>query len=254
VHSLAKTWNLPWPEKLRLSKLVPREGNVELAIPATGPRGEGMIFGTKSTPEAARDAVASEFPPNLPPAATSERRESLSMFAPSRNASLVGVQSSSNLLSAHQQQQQQLPHHSTPTVPYSSAAAAAVSASAPTPSAAENAETLFWTPMPGVGVPVLHRNYQMSPMDLNNMLGSADEWERFGRDGFKMSETWPSQESIGNLNPGGSNGDGSVGTMGSGGASGYGPMAAPGVRGQEAPPPGPGYEWWGGNNGGGGGG
>lgn len=30
----------------------------------------------------------------------------------------------------------------------------------------------------------------MSPMDLDNMLGNVNEWDRFSRDGFKMSETW----------------------------------------------------------------
>lgn len=34
----------------------------------------------------------------------------------------------------------------------------------------------------------------MSPMDLNNMLGNVDEWDRFGRDGFKMSSTWGQEQ------------------------------------------------------------
>ena len=27
-------------------------------------------------------------------------------------------------------------------------------------------------------------------MDLDNMLGNVSEWDRFSRDGFKMSDTW----------------------------------------------------------------
>ena len=82
--------------------------------------------------------------------------------------------------------------------PYSpspvSTAQSEVPASHAPQAATGSAETLFWNPLPnmaGMGVPILARNsYPVGPMDLDNMLGSADEWDRFGRDGFKMSETW----------------------------------------------------------------
>ncbi|KAH7125261.1 fungal-specific transcription factor domain-containing protein [Dendryphion nanum] len=207
IHALAKTWNIPWPEALRLSKLVPDE-NAPLVSPALE-----TLYTSRSTSSAALDALANSYGTNqsqipthsLNPAGP--RRESLSMFATNNTRN---------------------PYPSHPALSGTAGPGLTAHTNPPSPSTIAPpshapAEQLFWTPMPGVGVPIIPRsNYQMSPMDLNNMLGGVDDWDRFGRDGFKMSDTWTAE---------------AIGYGAGNGAA--GPVV--GSHGQHG-----GYEWWGG--------
>ena len=61
-------------------------------------------------------------------------------------------------------------------------------------SAPQHGDALFWTPVPGVGAPIFPRDLTMSAMDLNNLLGDVDGWDRYERDGFKISEAWTAVE------------------------------------------------------------
>lgn len=212
VHALAKTWNLPWPEALKLSKLVPR-----VDAPLKSPPTE-TLFHRQPTPVAQQEAIAT---------ALQNRRESLSMFSPERSSMTLSPNnsSSSNTVVGTQLQSPSTVQYNTPTGPGASNSATA--------SAREHAETLFWTP-PGIGVPILARNYQNSAMDLNNMLGNVGEWDRFGRDGFKMSDAWQQEQMGYNVNA----------HAGEGGA----PQGFEN-HGSGIAPSGPGYEWWGANTG-----
>ncbi|KAF2258328.1 hypothetical protein CC78DRAFT_125650 [Lojkania enalia] len=171
VHALAKNWNLPFPEALKNSSLVPKADGA-IVSPAPEP------FFVQPTPTISQE-LTNGFAP-LPPPRDPIRRESLSMFASEPNPRLS------------------LPSHQKDTITglrasSSNSNIAYASGSSITPSstsAPEPADQLFWTPMPGIGAPILPRTYQMSPMDLTNVLGNVDEWDRFGKDGFKMSETW----------------------------------------------------------------
>ncbi|KAF2108137.1 fungal-specific transcription factor domain-containing protein [Lophiotrema nucula] len=174
VHSLAKNWNLPFPEALKNSDLVPVENNSIISPPP-----KPSFFATQP---GSQDPSANGFH-TLPPRETL-RRESLSMFAPEHAgypdhdrdtvAGLRGPKANQD-----------------PNMVYASSSSAAGLST----TAAEPADQLFWTPMAAMGAPIIPRSYQMSPMDLNNMLGNTDEWDRFGRDGFKLSDTW-SQEPV----------------------------------------------------------
>jgi hypothetical protein len=186
VHSLAKTWNLPWPEELELSKLTPK---VEASLHS----GESLFHSQPAPPpqETTTNKYADMTSSGIPP-----RRESLSLFAtdyqspgaPSNPTS--SMQSPPPFAEQHHhltQQPQQTPtafQFAPNSMPISTGAA----------STSEHADTLFWTPAPNFGLPILPRDFNTGPMDLNNMLANANEWERFGRDGFKMSEAWPTQE------------------------------------------------------------
>jgi hypothetical protein len=187
VHTLAKTWNLPWPEALKLSKLIPKE-DAELDSPPLP-----TLFNIRPNPSAQEVAASGYAHSPPPPGYNQQRRESLSMFAAgyqqSGNPSMqsTAMQAPTSYAHPHQHITQQS-NQPLQFVPNSSTPSAAPS------STSENAETLFWTPVPGVGVPIFPRDYRTGPMDLNNMLGNANEWDRFGRDGFKMSAAWPTQE------------------------------------------------------------
>jgi hypothetical protein len=189
VHQLASTWSLPWPEKLKLSKLVPKDDDAPLASPATD-----NFFHVQST-AAAHEAATNGLHPVHSPAFQS-RRESLSMFANPGARNGASTSDSPIQLAGHHPHP--LANHSVSTpLSFNTPSAPSGPTQAHATRSTEPAETLFWTPMPGMGVPIMHRNYQMSPMDLNAMLGHVDDWDRFGRDGFKMSESWSTQEPMG---------------------------------------------------------
>jgi hypothetical protein len=238
VHSIAKTWNLPWPEELKLSKLVPKSD-------ASLESGESLFHVTRSAPDPQEGTSKGH--------ANSQRRESLSMFSPGYASS--GVHS---IPTASMQASPSFAEHFQPapnTMPLSMGAA----------STSEHADTLFWTPAPGFGLPIFPREFNTGPMDLNNMLASASEWDRFSRDGFKMSEAWPAHDpGLGFANP---SADVNVGMSGpliahqanaEADSSGYGSTTSPatgygsstattGVEDHSIAPTGPGYQTWGWN-------
>ncbi|KAL5443307.1 hypothetical protein PMIN05_003715 [Paraphaeosphaeria minitans] len=190
IYETSKAWNLGFPEELRNSKLIPKAGCVDGAS-------ESSIVVPQvntNTNTANRAHVGKVESLMSASAAHPTRRESLSTFArpdrknlqlPSHPASTQG----GNMLRSETQHRGSLPHilpsYSASNSPPQPDSPASHPASGP-------AETLFWNPLPtALGVPILPRNnYPVGPMDLDHMLGNSNEWDRFNRDGFKMSETW----------------------------------------------------------------
>ncbi|KAF2471620.1 uncharacterized protein BDR25DRAFT_260105 [Lindgomyces ingoldianus] len=176
VHALAKTWNLPFPDALKNSKLIPREDTIGIS-PLTG----SLV--TASMKRLTRD-ISTNGCEGVEPPGSSVRWESLPMFA------LLQHKQHGHPTQVPAAQASMIRQHNTSTsLQYASSTSSPMTTTT-------TAEQLFWTPIKGVGVPLLPRTYHLSPMDLNNMLGSEDEWGRFGRDGFKMSDRWV-QEPIG---------------------------------------------------------
>lgn len=190
IHALAKLWNIHFPEELKDSKLLPMEGPAGLVSPPA----ETILIPPNTSSIASRMGGGVGYSP-LPPAAQPLRRESLSMFAhpEHRNVQIASHPATTQGGSVLPSQ----PHHRgshAGLVPSYTPSSTSTPQNIPTPttnpSTTGSAETLFWTPVPGMGVPILPRNYQVSPMDLDNMLGNSDVWDKFSRDGFKMSDTW----------------------------------------------------------------
>ena len=193
IYEASKAWSLEFPEELRNSKLIPKPRVIPVtskpSIPA--PR--------LNTAVPSRMKVESEHSP-VPSSAISARRESLSMFAhPIQQPPSHPATSQANILRTQTQTHRPRPHI---VQSYSPSSVTTPQDDVPVthaPQTTGSAETLFWNPLPnmaGMGVPILPRNsYPVGPMDLDNMLGSSNEWDRFGRDGFKMSENWNHDQS-----------------------------------------------------------
>jgi len=173
LHTLAKTWNLPWPEELRNSKLMPRS-SLEKSHGATSPTDEPLLIvpNTVPTTDLRMSQNVAEWP--TPHA---NRRESLSMF------SNQGLQLATR----------PPPHSYNPYAQYTQSISVPPAVSAPVTSPnVDTAETLFWNPIPGMPGPILPRNTypQISSMGLDTVLQAPDMGDRLVRDGFKMSEEW----------------------------------------------------------------
>lgn len=188
IYEAAKAWNLDFPEELRDSKLIPKSAPV-IGISESSPLAPRVNTGFPTGVQ-----PSTEYSPAPSPAHVG-RRESLSMFArPKHQLPSHPATSQAGLLRSQTQHRGSLPHilpsysPSTSTTPQSAVSATEA------PQTTGPAESLFWNPLPnmaGLGVPIVPRNsYPVGPMDLDNMLGNGNEWDRFGRDGFKMSETW----------------------------------------------------------------
>ncbi|KAL5378746.1 hypothetical protein DPSP01_008968 [Paraphaeosphaeria sporulosa] len=187
IYETSKAWDLGFPEELKNSKLIPKAGNLDGVLESS------IVLPRVNTNTANRARVGTVESPVSAPAAHPTRRESLSMFTrsdrknlqlPSHPASTQG----GNLLRSQTQHRGSLPH----ILPYSASNATPQPDIPTTHPSTGSAETLFWNPLPtALGAPILPRNsYPVGPMDLDNMLGNNNEWDRFSRDGFKMSETW----------------------------------------------------------------
>jgi hypothetical protein len=177
VHSLAKTWNLPWPDALKLSKLVPKEDAPLISPPASS------FFRVRSKPNLAEAVDGYN---TMPSSMNATRRESLSMFA--HEPMHMGLSSHDSAALSGQQLHTGLSftNHSTTAAPSMTT---------------DYAGALFWTPT-GDGVPIIHRNYGPSPMDVHNLvdMSTGSDWDpSFSRDGFIKSNAWV-QDSIGFVN------------------------------------------------------
>jgi hypothetical protein len=204
IYTLAKTWNLAWPEELCNSKLVPKS-NPDRPLGTISPPADPLLVAPNTV-----TTTGSRVSPNMsyPPIGNPSRRESLSMFAAQGSLQLATHPATSRPGSVPVSQHHQSPivGH-TPTQPFNanlpmstyqysqsmSAVSDDVSAAVPS-SNTDTAESLFWNPIPGMPGPILPRNnyQQMSPMGLNTVLQPSDMGDRLGRDGFKMSEDWQS--------------------------------------------------------------
>jgi hypothetical protein len=204
IYTLAKTWNLPWPEELRNAKLVPKS-NPDKPQGTVSPPADPLLI-APNTVTTTGTHMASNI--SYPPVGDPTRRESLSMFGTQGSLQLANHPTISRpgSVPASQHLQSPLVGH-TPTqsfhatlpmssYPYSqsmSTVPSNTSATVTSPTT-ETAETLFWNPIPGMPGPILPRsNYQqMSPMGLDSVLQPSDMGDRLGRDGFKISEDWQS--------------------------------------------------------------
>ncbi|KAH7085177.1 fungal-specific transcription factor domain-containing protein [Paraphoma chrysanthemicola] len=205
LHTLAKTWNLSWPEELRNSKLVPKM-NLERLQGTTSPPADPLLVppNTLTTTGGRMGSSVSYLPIGHP-----QRRESHSMFGGQGSLQIAthpAITRPGSVASNHHHQSPVVGH--TPTQPYNSTlplssyqysqSMSSVPSNASTTTITspntDAAETLFWNPIPGMPGPILPRsNYQqISPMGLGSVLQSTDMGDRLGRDGFKMNEDWQS--------------------------------------------------------------
>lgn len=196
IYTLSKTWNLPWPEELKNSKLVPRSDPNRPQGTVSPPADPLLVAPNTAT------LVNRMGPGGYVQVPEPHRRGSLSMFAnrnlqanthpTSRPGSVVPSQQVGSPLTSQTPTQ---PSYSagTPMGSYTYAQPMS-SMTIPTTSAATSdaADAMFWTPIAGLPAPILPRvNYQqISPMGLDSVLHTGDMGDRLGRDGFKINEDW----------------------------------------------------------------
>lgn len=196
IHTLARTWNLPFPEELKDSRLMPRSNSNTSRGTASPPADPLLVPPNSST------LVNRMGPGGYSQAPEPHRRGSLSMFA-NRNlqinshpnprpGSVIPSQHHGSPILSHTPNQQTFSAampmgtytYSQPmssmTIPTSSTAAT------------EAADAMFWSPFAGMPAPILPRaSYQqISPMGLDSVLQTGDMGDRLGRDGFKISGDW----------------------------------------------------------------
>jgi len=168
IHTLATTWNLPWPEELRNSTLIPQ------AILSLTP--DPLLITPNTLPTTGTGVHRTRPNPNVPypPISHPSRRESLSMFAPAQTNTTLHLATHPAITRPPSVTHNH--NHNTPFSPYAPSTTSAT------------AEQLFWNPIPGMPGPILPRgNYTgMGAMGLESVLAG----DRLGRDGFKMSEEW----------------------------------------------------------------
>jgi hypothetical protein len=207
IHTLARTWNFPWPEELQNAKLVPKT-NPNRSQGTISPSADPLMF-----PPNTVTTSSGRTGPNMlyQPIHNPNRRESLSMFAgqgslqlathlaKSRPGSVPISQHHHSPIVGQSQTQPFSNNLSMPQYQYSqSIAAATMNASAAISSSiTDPAETIFWNPIPGMPGPILPRNKypHIGPMGLDSVLQPSDMGDRLGRDGFKMSEEWQASHS-----------------------------------------------------------
>ncbi|KAF2625546.1 hypothetical protein BU25DRAFT_115444 [Macroventuria anomochaeta] len=196
IHTLAKTWNLPFPEELKNSKLVPRD-DPNRPPGTVSPPPDPLLVAPNTA------ALVNRMGPGgYPQIPEPHRRGSLSMFA-NRNLQ-VNTHLASRPGSVVPSQHHGSPIVSqTPSQPSFSAgmpmasytySQSMSSMTIPTTSTttSEATEAMFWTPIAGIPAPILPRvSYQqISPMGLDSVLHTGDTGNRLGRDGFKINEDW----------------------------------------------------------------
>lgn len=196
IHGLAKTWNLPFPEELRNSELVPRR-DPDKAPGTVSPPPDPLLVApnTAVMPSYTGPGGYSQIP-------EPHRRGSLSMFAirnlaanthpSSRSNSVVPSQPTGSTLAS--QPPTQPPFTTGMTMGSYAYPQSVASMTVPTTSTAttDAADAMFWTPIPGMPAPIFPRaTYNhMGSMGLDSVLQTGDMGERMGRDGFKMNEDW----------------------------------------------------------------
>ena len=209
IHTLAKTWGLPWPEELRESNLILKGEPDTLPMGTVSPATAPSLVAPNTT---AIDG--SSIGPNMPcPIGGPHRRQSLSMFgqgrlhlathpAPPRPNSVVPSQHYQSPLASHTPTQ---PTFNTPISPSSYQypqsipsvpANVSTTSAPPTRNASDN---IFWNSIPGMPGPTLPRmNYQqIGPMGTGGVLQSTDPSDQLRRDSFKIEEDWRPEPSNG---------------------------------------------------------
>jgi hypothetical protein len=216
MYTLAKTWNLPWPEELSDSKLIPKS-NPDKPVGTVSPPADPLLVAPNAmTATGPRPGPGAQHPFVGHP----QRRESLSMFAQnrlqlathpaiSRPSSVVSGQHLPSPVVGHTPIQSAY-NTSMPMGTYQYSQPLSATSSMPTSMASpttDAAEAMFWNPIPGLPGPILPRNNynQISPMGLESVLHITDIGDRLGRDGFKINADWRSSHVNGfNTSVGGS--------------------------------------------------
>jgi len=195
IYETAQAWDLPFPDELKESRLVPTSATSLNRIPSS-------VKVSQAAPSRASTAPYGMTYSPVPPSANANRKESLSMFArPDRKPVHLPSHSTTPApptIPPSEPLQRGSHSRIVPSYPQSTSSATRPVVASQQPSTTGPGETLFWNPLPnmaGMGVPIMPRQpYGVRPMDLDNMLGNVDEWDRLSRDGFKMSDAWPQQD------------------------------------------------------------
>ncbi|RMZ69473.1 putative pathway-specific regulatory nit-4 [Pyrenophora seminiperda CCB06] len=205
IHTLAKTWNLPFPEELRNSKLIPKS-DPDKPHGTVSPPTDPLLMAPNSQTMTGNRIGPGRIHP-LPP----QRRESLTMFASqnqnqnrqqlvthlanSRPSSVVSNQGHQSPAVSHNPIQDV--YNGLPISNYQYSQSMSTSANMPTTMTSPTQDTgegMFWNPIPGMPGPILPRhNYQqMSPMGLETVLHTTDLEDRINRQGFRSVDDWQS--------------------------------------------------------------
>jgi len=179
IHALAKNWNLPWPQELDDSRLLLNNG------PSLSPPVDTLPV--QPAPSSSRQLTVNAYNPLQP--------QVLQLYGQSMNTSSSEQTNPSN--SFHRSAEVPMTTfnqhlHAIYTNPDMSSYSSTFTATVPPPfitSTSNPTNTPFFQ-VPGMGAPIFSRGFPMSPMDLYVMLDNVDDWERFQRDGFKISDNW----------------------------------------------------------------
>ncbi|KAE8835124.1 hypothetical protein PTNB73_09534 [Pyrenophora teres f. teres] len=201
IHTLAKTWNLPFPEELRSSQLIPKS-DPDKPLGTVSPPADPLLMAPNSrTITGNRIGPGRIYP--LPP----QRRESLTMFASQNRLQLATHLANSRPSSVVSNQSHQSPvvghtpiqdvYNGLPISNYQYPQSVSTSANIPTTMTSpipDTGEGMFWNPIPGLPGPILPRhNYQqISPMGLETVLHTTDPEDRISRQGFRFVDDWQS--------------------------------------------------------------
>ena len=200
IHSLAKEWDMPWPDEMREARLLlnvePDEASQGAMTPATT---MSLIIPNRAGVDGSRIGP-------IMPVNDLHRKQSLSMFgqgylhlathpAPSQSNSVVSGQHYQSPVTSH-----------TPTQPTFNAAISPTSYHYPhplpsvppnvsttsTPPTRNATDSIYWNAVPSMSASTMPRvSYrQMSPIDAQAVIQSAGPDDRLGRDGFKINEDW----------------------------------------------------------------
>lgn len=192
IYTLAKTWNLPWPEELKNSKLVPRSDPNKPQGAISPPADPLLVAPNTAT------LVNRMGPGGYPQVPEPHRRGSLSMFA-NRSLHINSPQAGSVVPSQHHGSPLVSPPPTQPAYntgmsmgSYSYAQSMSMTVPTTNAAASDAADAMFWTPIAGMPAPILPRvSYQqISPMGLETVLHAGNMGDRLGRDGFKINEDW----------------------------------------------------------------
>jgi len=206
IHSLSQHWDLPFPEEHQHSKLILRRNTDPCSV--NSPPADPLLVAPNTVPKTAHK-LGIHIPYSPHDHHNPTRRESLSVFGqshlslaqhsiPTRPSSTVSTQHLPSPAVGHipmQSYSAPIPLTSFPySQPMSTVTADTVSTSDTSPVSSSAADSLFWTPIPGLPGPILPRNNYQHPsaMGVEPMLQSSDMGERLGRDGFKINEDWRS--------------------------------------------------------------
>jgi hypothetical protein len=179
VHTLSKNWNLPWPQELVDSKLLLNHG------PSLSPPVDTLLV--QPAPSSSQQITVNDYN-RLQPQARQLHNQSMNTSASEQPSPSNSFHSSAEVPMTTFNQHL----HAACTNPDLSSYSSASTATVPLPyiTSTSNPTSIPFFQVPGMNSPIFSRGFPLSPMDLYIMLDNVDEWERFQRDGFKISDYW----------------------------------------------------------------